>query len=50
MVREVVEVATIIISNRHLNIVTVIRTLYTLFWQIPDYIYVKLTYTGIICF
>ena len=38
MVREVVEVATIIISVRHLIIVTVIRRLYTL--------YVKLTYTG----
>ena len=39
MVREVVEeVATIIISDRHLNIAAVIRRLYTLCWQIPDYI------------
>ena len=38
MVREVVEVATIIINDRHLIIATVIRRLYTLCWQIPDYI------------
>ena len=49
IVREVVEeVATITISVRHLIIAAVIRRLYTLCWQIL--IYVKLTYTGVICF